>query len=79
MRLLGFFTYGTRNVRTNEPDAKARIEQRIYPTTAPEADRFGMMLVLEALDATGRAIDLEFNSMTLYFSETLTLRRPSRR
>ena len=73
MRLLGFFTYGTRNVRVDDPDAKVRLEQRIYPTTAPEADRFGMMLVLEALDATGKVIDLEFNSMTLFFDQTLTL------
>lgn len=73
MRLLGFFTYGTSNVSIREPDGRFRTEQRVYPTNAPEADRFGMMLILEALDGTGKVIDLEFNSMTLRFGQTLTL------
>lgn len=80
MRLLGFFTYGTKDVQINEPilhkdnvKPGVRVEQRIYPTNAPEADRFGMMLVLEALDAQGKVIDLEFNSMTIFFDRTLTL------
>lgn len=80
MRLLGFLTYGCANVRVNEPILHAdvvkpgtRIEQRIYPTNSAEANRFGMMLVLEALDEAGKVIDLEFNSMTIYFDQDLTL------
>ena len=72
MRLLGFFTYGTKDVVV-EDEAKPRIEQRIYPTNAPEADRFGVMLVLEALDAQGKVVDLEFNSVTVFFNRTATL------
>ena len=80
MRLLGFFTYGTAEVQVNEPilhndevKAGVRVEQRIYSTTATEANRFGLMLVLEVLDATGKAIDVEFNSMTLFFDRTASL------
>lgn len=80
MRLLGFFTYGVSDVVINEPilhdnDVKpgVRVEQRIFPTNAPEAERFGIMLVLEALDAQGKVVDLEFNSVTIFFNKTATL------
>jgi hypothetical protein len=83
MRLLGFFTYGTANVSVPNTgqgaDAAAKalqsmkVEQRIYSTTAPEADRFGMMLIFEALDSQDQVIDIEFNSVSLFFDETKTL------
>ncbi len=79
-RLLGFFTYGTGQVQVNEDilhqDAVkpgVRIEQRIYATTAPEADRFGMMLIFEVLNKAGEVIDIEFNSVSVFFHKTLTL------
>lgn len=68
MRLLGFFTFGSANVKVGNV-----AEQRIYPTTATEAERFGMLLVLEVLDGAKKHIDTEFNSMTLFFDETMTL------
>lgn len=80
MRLLGFFAYGSATVGIEEPilhqdEVKGgiRIEQRIYPTTATEADRLGMMLVFEVLNEAGEVIDVEFNSMTIIFDAVLTL------
>lgn len=73
MRLLGFFTYGISNAQIKEDDGRVRLEQRIYSTNAVEAERFGMMLMLEALDDNGRVIDVELNSMSIYFNENLTL------
>lgn len=49
------------------------VRQKIYSTTDPEANRFGMLLVLEVLDAQGRQIDIELNNMTIYFDQTATL------
>lgn len=73
MRLLGFFTFGTSTVSVPGPNGMTRLEQRIYPTTDPDADRFGMLLMLEVLDEYGKVVDVEFNTMTLYFSDSLTL------
>ncbi len=80
MRLLGFFAYGSSTVGIEEPilhkDAVkdgVRVEQRIYPTTAPEAERLGMMLVFEVLNEAGEVIDVEFNSMTIFFDGVATL------
>lgn len=74
MRLLGFLTYGSLNVRTDDPNGeKVRIEQRILPTNDSEANRFGMMLVFEALDELDRVVDVEFNSMSLFFDRIQTL------
>lgn len=68
MRLLGFFTYGVANVRV-----ESRIEQRIYATNAPEAEKFGMMLILETMDEFDKRIDLEMNSVTIPFGSEMTL------
>lgn len=80
MRLLGFFTFGSGDAVHEEPilhngevTRGVRAEQRIYATTATEANRFGVIVVMEVLDAVGNAIDVEFNSLTLYFDRTATL------
>lgn len=73
MRLLGFFTFGTSTVTVAGPNGMSRVEQRIYPTTDQDADRFGLLLMLEVLDEWGKVVDVEFNTMTLYFSDSLTL------
>lgn len=74
MRLLGFFTYGTAMVQTAGPGGKVGVEQRIYPTTSVEADRFGVMLLIEVLDTAGKVIDLELNSVTVFFAKEATLK-----
>lgn len=88
MRLLGFFTYGTRTLGLDEkgnesgtekdtgviPDEDTvRVEQRIYETNNPEANRFGMLLVFEVLDAYGKMVDIELNNITMYFDQECTL------
>lgn len=80
MRLLGFLTYGSAHVRVNEPilhdnDVKpgVRIEQRIYPSNSTDADRFGIMLILEVLDDVGKTIDIEMTSVTIFFGADQTL------
>lgn len=80
MRLLGYLTYGSAHVKVDEPilhddEVKpgVRIEQRLYPTNSTEAERFGIMLVLEVLDDNDKLIDVEFTSVTLFYSADQTL------
>ena len=74
MRLLGFITYGTANVTEFDAQGMARVEQRLYATTDPQATRFGVLLVLEVLDAMGKRIDTEFNNVTIFFNREQTLK-----
>lgn len=50
-----------------------RYEQRIHSTTDTDADRFGMLLIFEVLDKWGNVIDWECNTVTVFFSDTMTL------
>jgi hypothetical protein len=70
MRLIGFFTYGT--AATAHQDG-LRVEQRIYSTTDPDADRLGMMLVFDAISDTGVVMDTEFNSISLFFDRNQSM------
>jgi hypothetical protein len=73
MRLLGFLTCGIGDgITTQNPDGRVRVEQRIYPTNDTAADRFGMMVVLEALDENGKGVGIEFNTLTLRYGAELT-------
>lgn len=70
MRLLGFFTYGL----VDRLGAKLQdIPTSILATNDPLAIRFGMSLVFEVIDARGRVVDIEVNSMSIYFDQTNTL------
>jgi hypothetical protein len=74
MRLLGFFVFGTAVVTVPGVDGgMSHVEQRVYSTTDPDADRLGIVLMLEVLDEWGKVVDVEFNTMTLYYSDNLTL------
>ena len=75
MRLLGFFTFGSRvtDPRRENPDKDSVIvEQLFYGTNDPMAQRFGMLLVFEALDERGRVIDIEWNTMSVDFNANQT-------
>jgi hypothetical protein len=50
-----------------------RYEQRIHSTSDTDADRFGMLLIFEVLDKWGNIIDWECNTVTVFFSDTMTL------
>jgi hypothetical protein len=54
-------------------DSMIRYEQRIHSTTDADADRFGMLLIFEVLDKWGNIIDWECNTVTVFFSDTMTL------
>ena len=70
MRLLGFYTYGTvETVGQNVRD----MHQYILATNDTDANRFGMLLIFEVLDGRGEVVDVELNSITLYFAHTMTL------
>lgn len=75
MRLVGFLTYGTTEsiIRGERETDPARIAQHVLATNDPEANRFGMLLVFEALDGMDNVVDIEFNSMTLYYEHDMTL------
>lgn len=72
MRLLGFLTYGTREVPVQDGDGM-RVEQKIYATSDVDANRFGIMAIFETLDASGKSQDFEINNMTIFFQQNLTL------
>ena len=81
-RLLGFFTCGVKNFLNGEalpdnPTEKGVVlpgnEQRLYSTTNTEANRFGILTVMEILDEHDRPIDIEFNTLTLHFGGEETL------
>lgn len=74
MRLLGFLTFGTSLIAHNEPamfdneiKPATRVEQRVYATNSADAQRLGMSLVFEALDANDRVLDMEFDTVTIFF------------
>jgi len=71
MRLLGFLTCGISEgiVQVN---GHPQVEQRVMTTSAPEASGLGMVLVMEPLDELGRALPMEFNTITLPFNESRT-------
>jgi hypothetical protein len=80
LRLLGFICYGASNALINEPalisdqvSPAVRLENRIHSTTDANAERFGMLLVLEVLDVTGRVITTELDNISVFFDKTLTL------
>lgn len=70
MRLLGFFTYGTIEALGS---SIYDIDKHTLATNDPAATRFGMTLIFEALDLSGRVVDVELNSITIYFGQTETL------
>lgn len=72
-RLLGFLTCGLTNLQVNQIDEVPRYEQRIYATTDPDANRFAVLVVMEVLDEIDRVIDTEFNTLTFYYDQALTL------
>jgi hypothetical protein len=73
MKLLGFLTAGFGDgIVTDQSDGRVKVEQRIYATNNLDADRFGMMVVLEALDETGKSVGIEFNTLTLRYGVELT-------
>ena len=72
MRLLGFLTCGISEAIVQGQGGQMRVEQRIQNTSAPEADRFGLVLVLEPLDELGRGLPMEFNTVTLHMKQTRT-------
>jgi hypothetical protein len=75
MRLLGFLTCSIGDgVVSSEGDGRQRVEQRIFPTNDQGADRFGIMLVMEALDELSRPVGTEFNTVTLRYGAELTFR-----
>lgn len=74
MRLLGFFTCATAAVGVTDTHGQViGVEQRIYTTTAPEGEKFTMLLIFECLDERGQVIDLEVNTLSIKYNFTGTL------
>jgi hypothetical protein len=69
MRLLGFMTYGTRIIN----NFVGKDTQDILATNDPDANRFGILVMFEALDATDRVLDVEFSNITIFFDKIQTL------
>lgn len=73
MRLLGFLCYGTTERLGAYQGPVVNAEQFILATNDEDANRFGLLLVFEALDDDGKIIDIEMNSMSVYYGQTMTL------
>lgn len=82
MRLLGFFTCGAKNFFNGEalsdkPREDGFVmpgnEQRLYATNNLDANRFAILVIMEILDEYDRPVDIEMNTLTLYYNTEMTL------
>jgi hypothetical protein len=78
MRMLGFLTYSFNSPLWDGPIPETTkllgsVDRMIKSTHDPDTEDFGLIVVFEILDETGRRVDMEATSLSMPFSQVATI------